>query len=298
MENIRTYIPGSEWLYFKIYTGIKTADMILKENLYPLAFELLKNRVINKWFYIRYADPDFHIRFRVHLTESRDFNSVFNSFYKTLQSLINSDLIWNIQCDTYQRELERYGTDTINLIEHIFFIDSELSVKLLECLNPENAEEHRRNISLLLFDSYFSIFSLDMYHRKQLMHQMAEGYKNEFGIRHHSMKRQLDTKYRKYKDVINSIMDNNNVTGSIYDKYRELITKYRQMILPDVHEIIRMEKEGNLQMKSDALLTGIIHMSMNRWFGYKNRLHELVIYDFMARYYNSYIAKRKYAQKE
>jgi thiopeptide-type bacteriocin biosynthesis protein len=298
MENIRTYIPGSEWLYFKIYTGIKTADMILMKNLYPLALELLENRVIDRWFYIRYADPDFHIRFRIHLTKSQDFNFVFNGFYKTFYSLIDNDLVWNIQCDTYQRELERYGANTINLIEHIFFIDSELSMKLLGCLNPENAEEHRWNISLLLIDSYFSIFSLDMNRRKQLMNQMAEGYKNEFGIKHHNMKRQLDTKYRKYKELIYSVMDINNVTDSIYDKYRKLIIQYRQIILPDIHEIIRMEKEENLQIKSDALLTSIIHMAMNRWFRSKNRLHELVIYDFMTRYYDSYIAKRKYTQKE
>ena len=30
----RTFIPGSEWIYYKIYTGIKTADSILKNELY------------------------------------------------------------------------------------------------------------------------------------------------------------------------------------------------------------------------------------------------------------------------
>jgi thiopeptide-type bacteriocin biosynthesis protein len=298
MENIRTFIPGSEWLYFKIYTGVKTADVILKKNLYPYVFELLKNKVIDKWFFIRYADPDFHIRFRVHLTRSQDFNSVFNSFYTTFNNLVINDLIWNIQCDTYQRELERYGTNTIDLIEYIFYIDSELNIKLLEHLDTDNAEEHRWHISLMLIDSYFSVFSLDTDHRKELMNRMAEGYKNEFGIKRHNMKQQLDAKYRKYKETIQAIMDSNNISDSSYTVYRKLIEKYRQIILPAAQEIICIEKEGKLQMKSDILLTSIIHMTMNRWFRSKNRLHELVIYDFMSRYYNSYVAKRKYATKK
>ena len=40
-------------------------------------------------------------------------------------------------------------------------------------------------------------------------------------------------------------------------------------------------------------LTSMIHMTMNRWFRSKNRLHELVIYDFLSRYYISEIAKNK-----
>jgi len=70
MEN-RTFIPGSEWIYFKIYTGTKTADAILKNELYGFVSEMLKNKVIDKWFFIRYNDPDFHIRLRIHLKEKR-----------------------------------------------------------------------------------------------------------------------------------------------------------------------------------------------------------------------------------
>jgi thiopeptide-type bacteriocin biosynthesis protein len=297
MENNRTFIPGSEWLYFKIYTGEKTADTILKKNLYPFAVKLLGYGIIDKWFFIRYGDPDFHIRFRLHLTKTRNFNSVFTDFHETLYNLTENDLVWNVQCDTYQRELERYGMNTIDLIEYIFYIDSELIINLLEQLDPENAEEHRWHISLILIDSYFAVFSLDMEHRKELMNQMAERYKNEFGIKHHNLKQQLDAKYRNYKEKIWSVMDSNHVFDSIYGKYHEFTQKYRQIIFPVAQEILRLEKEGKLQIKSDILLTSIIHMTVNRWFRSKNRLHELVIYDFMSRYYNSYLAKEKYTAK-
>jgi len=37
------------------------------------------------------------------------------------------------------------------------------------------------------------------------------------------------------------------------------------------------------------------HMMVNRLFKSKQRLHEMVLYDFLHRYYKSEIARQKYA---
>jgi len=91
----RTFIPGSEWVYFKLYTGTKTADSILKNELYGYVSKMLKNGIIDKWFFIRYADPDFHVRLRLHLKESRDFTCVFNQFSKMAIPLIGTG--WGVK---------------------------------------------------------------------------------------------------------------------------------------------------------------------------------------------------------
>lgn len=39
-------------------------------------------------------------------------------------------------------------------------------------------------------------------------------------------------------------------------------------------------------------------MTLNWLFRSKNRMHELILYDFMFRYYTSEIAKEKYNKKE
>nr|WP_235815379.1 lantibiotic dehydratase C-terminal domain-containing protein [Chryseobacterium sp. Hurlbut01] len=46
----RTFTPGTEWLYLKIYTGVKTADLILEEAIQFVAKYLQKNNEISKWF--------------------------------------------------------------------------------------------------------------------------------------------------------------------------------------------------------------------------------------------------------
>ena len=229
---IKTFIPGSEWVYFKLYTGTKTADSILKIKLYEFIREMLKNDVIDKWFFIRYSDPDFHIRLRLHLNESRNFNYTFNSFFTFSLPLINDRLIWNIQCDTYKREMERYGDNTIAIVEDIFFIDSEYIIRLLNHLTEENPEQHRWKQALTLIDSFLSAFLFELPQRKLLLNTLAE-------------------------------------------------------------KLIAMDKCNKMQVPLTSLLTSMIHMTMNRWFRTKNRLYEMVICEFLARYYTSEIAKVK-----
>ncbi|GAA6771469.1 lantibiotic dehydratase C-terminal domain-containing protein [Flavobacterium sp. CGRL2] len=40
----RNFCLGSEWLYYKIYTGAKTTDLILLEKLYPAILQLKKEK--------------------------------------------------------------------------------------------------------------------------------------------------------------------------------------------------------------------------------------------------------------
>jgi thiopeptide-type bacteriocin biosynthesis protein len=286
MEN-RTFIPGSEWIYFKIYTGTKTADAILKNELCEYVSKMLRNNIVDKWFFIRYNDPDFHVRFRLHLRETQSVNDVFNRFFDICNPLVNSGLVWNIQCDTYQREIERYGVNSISIIEDLFFIDSEFIVKLLWLLDEENPDQHRWKLSLTLMDSFLSAFSFDLPHKKELLDTMAENYKKEFGFTHHHTKKQLDGKYRTFRKDIDNAMSWENETSKLTD----IVKARRQATFSIAEKLTAMEKFGELQVPLKSLLTSIIHMTMNRWFRTKNRLHELVIYDFMSRYYSSEMIK-------
>ena len=286
MEN-RTFIPGSEWVYFKLYTGTKTADAILKNELYGYIREMMKNGIVDKWFFIRYIDPDYHIRLRLHLREPMKFSDIFNRFFVICNPLVNVGLLWNLQCDTYQREIERYGANTISEVEDIFFIDSEFVIKLLHQLNEENSEQHRWKLALILIDSFLSAFSFDLPQRKELLNLMAENYKKEFRFTRHNVTKQLNDKYRSYrKEIENAMLWENDDSEIICD-----VKNRGQAIFPVAEKLIGMEKSGELKISFKSLLISIIHMTMNRWFRTKNRLHEMVIYEFLSRYYASELAK-------
>ena len=289
MEN-RMFTPGSEWVYFKIYTGTKTADAILKSELFRYVREMLTNDVIDRWFFIRYSDPDFHIRLRLHLKETRNFNFIFNRFYEIFFPIVNTGLAWNIQCDTYRREIERYGANSVSLVEEIFFLDSEYIIRLLHGQFNDNPELIRWKWALILIDSFLSSFSLDLPKRKELLGTLAENHKKEFGFTHHNATKQLNDKYRLFRKEIENVMLWENDSTDIIAVFKDR----REAIFPLAEKISGMEKSGELQVQMKSLLTSLIHMTMNRWFRTKNRLHEMVIYEILSRYYTSKIAKTYY----
>jgi thiopeptide-type bacteriocin biosynthesis protein len=95
---------GSEWLYYKSYTGVRTADYILLEKLNPVISDLEEKRIIQKWFFIRYKDPDDHLRIRFLVINTDDLHTIIQSLYSIFNKLIEENLVWKIQTDTYRRE--------------------------------------------------------------------------------------------------------------------------------------------------------------------------------------------------
>ena len=73
---IRSFYPGDKWLYYKLYGGVKSCDFILPIYILPMMNRLKRMHLISKWFYIRYSDPDFHIRLRIELTSNIYFADV------------------------------------------------------------------------------------------------------------------------------------------------------------------------------------------------------------------------------
>lgn len=71
-----------------------------------------------------------------------------------------------------------------------------------------------------------------------------------------------------------------------------ILHSHLQTIIPFAEKIITMENSGKLQVEITSLLTSLIHMSLDRWFRTKNRLHEMVIYEFLSRYYAFEIARK------
>ncbi|MFK7749084.1 MAG: lantibiotic dehydratase C-terminal domain-containing protein, partial [Kordia sp.] len=57
------------------------------------------------------------------------------------------------------------------------------------------------------------------------------------------------------------------------------------------------KEDETLMMPINDLMGSYMHMLMNRLFKSKNRIHEMVCYDFLYRYYKSMIARKKHMNK-
>lgn len=284
----RNFSVGSEWLYFKLYSGTKMADTVLIQAINPVVEQLLKENLIDKWFFIRYADPEKHIRFRVHLTDLLNIGKVFLQIKNVVQSFEDEGILWKIQIETYQREIERYGAEVMEMTETLFFEDSKAIIGMINQTWGEEREVIRWQWCLKLIDAYLSDFELSTTDKKNLLEKMKKSFANEFKI-DKDLKMQLDQRFRNNRTFIEQILDESLNETHGYAPLFEFIKVKSQNIIG----IIRKVKELKSEHELTKYLSDTIHMTVNRTIGDNQRTHELVMYDFMYRYYQAEIARKK-----
>ncbi|NER12570.1 hypothetical protein GWK08_03890 [Leptobacterium flavescens] len=299
MENKtqRSFIIGDKWLYYKLYTGPKTADMILTEIVNPVATELIKQGAIDQWFFIRYADPKHHLRVRFHYNDPSRVAEIINALHIPFRSFIEEDLLWKIQLDTYQRELERYGDNTIEQAEELFFHDSKMIADFIDLIEGDEGEEIRWLFGLRAIDNLLDSFEYSEEGKLELLDNLKTGFGMEFGMSR-PLKKQLDNKYRNARGKISEFLvferENNPDFAPVLDVLDEKSANTKAV----AKAILKHRDEGTLKMELNSLMGSYIHMLMNRLFKSNNRLHEMVCYDFLFRYYKSEWARKKYQKQK
>lgn len=274
----RNFAIGSEWLYYKIYTGVKITDTILIEKLYPIIEELKANNLIEKWFFIRYRDTDEHLRLRFYSPKKENLFQVIQYLYPVIEKLMAEDIIWKVQLDTYQRELERYGSATMETSESIFYYDSEMIVAYLALKPFFLQEETELLFSFLAIDSFLNVFSLPNKQKLDLLDKLQISFKKEFNATK-ILKKEFDKNYRSLSARIEAFI--NNQDDEFSDVYQIINHKERNL------KNLFSKETFQLEMDLNSFLSSHIHMTINRQFSSRQRHYECLIYDHLYRYYKS-----------
>lgn len=282
----RKFLLGDEWLYYKLYCGISSADAILLEHVQPLIRVLKDKSYIDKWFFIRYSDAEPHIRLRLHLSNTAHIGKIINLVKKQISPKVLDGSIWNLQTDTYVREIERYGIQTIAHSETIFYHDSEL---VLKGLSKNGDDEHYFIFVLKCVNSFLDKLKFSKMDRLEFYKQNRDAYKAEFKIGKNS-KLSLDKKYRTIRPQLETFLMDGNLE---FEKYYGLIINRNKNIDQQVKEILKLKNEITLDVNFENLVSSYIHMFVNRAFKSKQRFYELLVYDFLERFTISQIKRKK-----
>ncbi|NHM00521.1 thiopeptide-type bacteriocin biosynthesis protein [Flavobacterium difficile] len=270
---------GSEWIYFKLYSGYKTADIILLNFLKEKIEELLTQKIIKKWFFIRYNDTDSHLRIRFQLLNSDDVSYVIKELHPIFNELLAINFVWKIQSDTYLREIERYGLETMEDSEQLFYFDSKMIMNYLNIKNNFKNETVQLLFSLLAIDSFLNSFSLSIDEKFILLYDMQQSFKNEFKATK-VLRSELDIHYRSLEcDILDSF--SKNLNSNLHALYTTIYEKEIQ--IKPIAETLKKK----LQINMNSFLSSHIHMMINRQFTSRQRQYETVIYDHLYRYYKT-----------
>lgn len=279
----RKFITGSEWLYCKIYAGINTQDKLLKTQLYDIVCNLYNTGCIDKFFFVRYEDElGYHLRLRFHLKNRSDYIVALNLLYQNFENLVDTRYVQSIVLDVYEREIERYGSDTIECVEEILSANSWLVINYLRA-NVEKNWIDSVSITNELLDQFCPS-------PKEKLEVIEQLYKHFQGVEPNKarMRNHLQDIHKKNKQNLLDAMTINpwellmlykfsdkKKSKEMQNAYYESINKIKSKLAVDNRELM------------EGIVKSLVHMSFNRFFSFRQNTHEMIVYYMMSKVYQT-----------
>ncbi|AIM35476.1 hypothetical protein KO02_01480 [Sphingobacterium sp. ML3W] len=279
----RRFLIGEECLFIKIYGGPESLDQILIDRL--ASFILAKSKYFEKFFFIRYKDEFNHLRLRFFQSDKRTLSEFQDSLTIFLNNLVDTEFIHSWTIDVYNRELERYLPENIDISETLFHYDSLTVLHALKSVRGEPDEEkYRLLIGLLGFLNYLDMFNLNLNEKHEFAKKGANDFYQEFGGQK-ILQKEINKKYKIFqKDILSFLSDETSEEYGFFLK--ENFNLYCEELGLITTEILKnISNHKSIDSIKNNLISSYVHMFVNRLFINQQRKWEMIIYHFMERYF-------------
>jgi thiopeptide-type bacteriocin biosynthesis protein len=264
----RTMLPGGPWLYLKAYTGEALVNGVLCELADVLHAE-------TGWFWLRYADPDPHLRLRI------PRSNALPALMARLEPLVADGVVQRVQVDTYEREIERYGGFAgVALAERIFAADSAAVLAMVEVYPGDDGIAALRQLAALGVDRLLD--DLGVTDKLGLYTAMRDRLGAERGMTT-AMQKELGVAFRRERDALASLL-----SGRADDVLSEGVAALEQRseaLRPLAAELASLFAKGELAVPIPELARSFVHMHANRMLAISPRMQELALYDMLRRHH-------------
>jgi thiopeptide-type bacteriocin biosynthesis protein len=270
----RKYIPGTDWLYLKIYAPAISTDRLLLR-LLPILRKRYVHGRIGKWFFVRYNDHSPHIRLRISARPEM-IGEILLACKSRLEDRIQQHVIREYQIDVYSRELERYALAGIDRTEDFFWASSELVISYLQ-QKPVNSSVASHLFAIVSTLTIMTIFLPDTSDQLKFAYASYEGFLPEFKAA--NMKVALDKKYRQLSPELKGLLANKDQglwSGSVRNGKR--FTGIIERISGHI---------SSSDIRFADYLRSIVHMHLNRIFSEDGRKQEMITYYMLYKYLSS-----------
>ena len=273
-SDIRVKLPFENWLYLKLYGVHSRADDFIAFYLSEYCREKLAKGEIEKYFFIRYADPEQHIRLRLNASEEK-LLQIYPDMKQWLRTLIEKRVVSRFSIDCYEREIERYGgTELIDLAENLFFFDSIVVEDILKLKRLKHIQFSDEVIGMVSIIHYMEQFGLNYESQLDFLQQQVnkQDYREDF---------------QKNRSVYMKVCNTDNDWQGLRD------TDEGMLLLNVLNQRNRSIKEyaskiqDGLEASSElSILDSVIHLHCNRLFGidreFEKKIRTLVAHTLYA----------------
>jgi thiopeptide-type bacteriocin biosynthesis protein len=256
-QEVRTKLFGSDWLYCKLYIPPLQQDEFLANYVRQLLQAVTDRQAMEAWFFIRYADPDPHLRLRFKVADAAMLQKLLAVITAWLKHIQRLGLLRRFCIDTYDREIERYGgPEAISIAEAVFAAESGVDLQLIR-VKERGAlpDSNLLHIAVLTTSLILSAFELE------LPQQAAW-----IGTRQAAKKEYIQD-YRRDRTNILSLVQTYYAKTSNTAEVQSICQQLEQQLRPLAARYLQLEREGRLSVPLKHLLHSLVHMHCNRLLG-------------------------------
>jgi thiopeptide-type bacteriocin biosynthesis protein len=277
------------WIYQRLFTGRGYADEVIMCHIWPLVEDLAARRIIDRWHFVRYEDPDSHIRLRVRVRGKDNACNARERLCQAAAGSLDEGKVWRASLDTYDPEVERYGGQLgILHCEQIFTADSTCVVRILERLGEVDDRGHLRwRVALSGLDSLLRDFDFSLNERHQITIDQSSMLKRHMGLGQALDMGAVSRKYRSERAELLALVSGCGARVSGIGPCLAELEKRSHEIDASVSELKEAARTDRLAGPLAGIATSVAHMFLNRLLLDDGVIQEFLLYEFLRRLYAS-----------
>jgi thiopeptide-type bacteriocin biosynthesis protein len=289
--------PGSQWLYAKLYCSPSHADLLLAELIRPLVEEVSGVGAAKGWFFIRYADPEWHLRLRLRGDPAALTGFVLPELVRRAQFLCRDGLLWHLSLERYEPEVARYGgLDSIGLAERLFQFDSELALQLVPLVLNDEGAQLRWKLAFCGADRLMAALGLDTVAKKALVEQLR-GAREQAWITDGAYRQQVARAFRALhgRQTLEAVLDGTNDAGLLPPEAMASFQRFEGQLQILRQQWRDLEETDRLGAPLPEIAASLVHMHLNRLLRSCHLEQEAILCGFLGRIYATRLARQRRA---
>jgi len=247
--------PGSDWLFAKLYCPRAFEDDLLTGPVAELCQQAIAMGAANDWFFLRYTDPEPHLRLRFRGRSERLTGELMPHLCAWADGLFADGLCTRLCFDTYDRELERYGgTAGTAAAEAVFGADSRAVIEMLRLSREVLLEMDLTSLAVLSIDDLLTGLGASEAERVDWYRERA------------SSRTVAGDEYRRRKDGLRGLLgDPEHIrTQPGGDALARVLAARRNELEPIARRLDALTAAQELSQPKSMLFRSYVHLHCNR----------------------------------
>ncbi|MFD8614827.1 lantibiotic dehydratase [Streptomyces sp. NPDC059631] len=250
--------PGGPWLYATLYSSAERQDELLTGPLRRFLTALPSPPSppdgpggsggpggVDRWFFIRYADPHPHLRLRLHGEPALLNGVLLPQLHDLAGELARAGLARGLRIDGYSPETERYGgAALLEAAEEVFHADSLLVLERLAAPEDDRILSAAHDVAELV----------------RAFHHGYGGDWRQWLTATYAKREQHHKAFAARRGAALARITRDGGPDAVGAQYRAAPRRFGRLVREE-------EERGTLSVAADAVLASLVHMHCNRRLG-------------------------------